>query len=100
MRRVESYQLLSNYQFMVIDKFPIKLQMALQPDVDPETREALKYHLLNLSYSFASCKNVIIHVPKKNLTLSYNINPTSDEILEYIIDDVRDHPKPASKWEY
>lgn len=100
MRLVDSYQPLSNYQLMIIEKFPIKLQMVMQPEVDPETREALKYHLLNISYSFASCKNVMIHIPKKNLTLSYNINPTGIEYLEYIIDDVLDHPKPASRWEY
>ena len=95
MRQVTSYQPLSNYQLMTINKLPIKLQMTLYPEIDADTREALKHHLLNIPFSFVAYKNIIIHIPKKNTTLTYNINPRSDESLEYIIDDVKDHPKPA-----
>jgi hypothetical protein len=95
MRPVTSYQPLSNYQVMDINKIPIKLHMTLYPEIDEETREALKHHLLNIPFSFVTYKNIMIHIPKKNTTLSYNINSRSDEVQEYIIDDVRDHPKPA-----
>lgn len=94
MRQVTSYQTLSNYQFMTINRLPIKLQMTLLPDIDADTREALKHHLLAIPFSFVSYNNIKIHIPKKNTTLSYNINSKSEECQEYIIDDVRDHPKP------
>jgi len=95
MRQVTSYKPHSNFQDITIDTFPIKLQMTLQADVEADTREALKHHLLNIPFSFASYKNIMIHIPNKNTTLNYTINPQSDESQEYIIDDVSDHPKPA-----
>lgn len=100
MRLVDNYKPHTDYQLIRINKIPIKLHMTQYPEVDPETREALKHHLLNIPFSFADYKNVSIHIPRKNLSLSYNINPTSSEILEYVIDDIRDHPKPASRWDY
>ncbi len=97
MRLVENYKPLANYQNITIDCLPIKLQMTLCPDVEADTREALKHHLLNIPFSFASYKNITIHIPNKNTTLSYTINSNSDECQEYIIDDVRDLPPFAFK---
>lgn len=97
MRLIENYKPLSNFQLITINKLPIKLLMTLYPDIEPDTREALKHHLLAIPFSFASYKNIMIHIPKKDTTLSYNINSNSDECQEYIIDDVRDHPPPAFK---
>jgi hypothetical protein len=98
MRLVENYTPCSNYQLITVEKIPIKLYMVLQPDVDEATREALKSHLLNIPFSFAGCRNVTIHIPKQGYTLSYNINEYGSDNLEYIIDDIRYHPKPASEW--
>jgi hypothetical protein len=95
MRLVESYKSHDNQQVMQVDCLPIKLQMTMQPDVEEDTRTALKHHLLAIPFSFASYKNIMIHIPKKNTTLSYNINSNSDECQEYVIDDVRDLPPPA-----
>lgn len=100
MRLVDNYPASADYQLISIKKLPIKLQMTLCADVDEETRNALKAHLLNLSFSLAAYQNVIIHIPKKGYTLSYNINPNGYENAEYIIDDVRDIPAPASIWSY
>lgn len=97
MRLVESYTPHDNQQVMSIDCLPIKLQMTLQPDVEDDTRTALKHHLLNIPFSFASYKSIMIHIPNKNTTLSYNINSNSDECQEYVIDDVSDLPEPAFK---
>ena len=100
MRLVDNYPASADYQQITIKKLPVKLQMTLCPDVDEETRNALKAHLLNLPFSLAAYRNVLIHIPKKGYTLSYNINPSSYDDVEYIIDDVRDIPKPASIWPY
>jgi hypothetical protein len=97
MRLVESYKPLDNQQIITIDNLPIKLLMTILPDVEEDTRNALKHHLLNIPFSFASYKNIMIHIPNKNTSLSYNINSNSDECQEYVIDDVRDLPPPAFK---
>ena len=98
MRLVENYSPSTNYQLITVEKIPIKLHMVLQADIDEPTREALKAHLLNIPFSFADCRNVTIHIPKQGYTLSYNINKHGTDNLEYVIDDIRYHPKPASEW--
>ena len=99
MRFVESYPSLPIVQEYVIRRIPIKLQMVELPEVEDDTRAALKAHLLNLPFSLASCGTVRIHVPKKGITLSYKVSDYDDE-ANFIIDDVRDLPPPASVWPY
>lgn len=99
MRFVDSYSSLPLIQEYSISKLPIKLQMVELPEVEEDTRAALKAHLLNLPFSLASYGTVRIHVPKKGLTISYRVSKC-DEEANFIIDDVRDLPPPASVWPY
>ena len=99
MRFVDTYPSLPVIQEYVIRRIPIKLQMVELPEVEDDTRAALKAHLLNLPFSLASYGTVRIHVPKKGITLSYKVSACDDEV-NFIIDDVRDLPPPASVWPY
>jgi hypothetical protein len=99
MRFTDSYPSLPIVQEHAIRKLPIKLQMVQLPEVEDDTRAALKAHLLNLPFSLATYGTVRIHVPKKGLTLSYNVGTSSDQ-ADFIIDDVSDLPPPASVWPY
>ena len=99
MRFVDTCPSLPVIQEHVISRIPIKLQMVQLPEVEDDTRAALKSHLLNLPFSLASYGTVRIHVPKKGVTLSYKVSDYSDKV-DFIIDDVRDLPPPASVWPY
>jgi hypothetical protein len=100
MRLVDSFPTQPNHQEHAIRVLPIKLQMVNLPEVADDTRAALRAHLLNLPFSFASYETVRIHIPPKGLSLTYNVGGSGGYEADFVIDDVRDLPQPAAVWNY
>lgn len=100
MRLVDSYPTLPNHQRHDIRVLPIKLQMVNLPEVADDTRAALQAHLLNIPFSFAAYETVRIHIPPRGVSLTYNVGGQGGYEADFVIDDVRDLPKPAAVWHY